>query len=60
LLVCHIYIVKLRNRMLHTGIKLVKDVNSDLLADSQNILNRWKSYFSRFLNVHNVSVIRQI
>jgi hypothetical protein len=38
----------------------VKDENGDLLADSHNILNRWKSYFSHFLNVHNVSHIRQI
>jgi hypothetical protein len=25
---------------------LVKDENGDLLADSQNVLNRWKNYFS--------------
>jgi hypothetical protein len=25
---------------------LVKDENGDLLADSHNILNRWKNYFS--------------
>jgi hypothetical protein len=24
---------------------LVKDENGDLLADSHNILNRWKNYF---------------
>jgi hypothetical protein len=39
---------------------LVKDENSDLLADSQNILNRWKKYFSQLLNVHDVSDVRQI
>jgi hypothetical protein len=39
---------------------LVKDENGDLLPDSNNILNRWKSYFSHLLNVHNVSVVRQI
>jgi hypothetical protein len=33
--------------------------NGDLLADSNNIVNRWKSYFSQLLNVHNVSDIRQ-
>jgi hypothetical protein len=33
----------------------VKDENADLLADSDNILNRWKNYF-QLLNVH----IRQI
>jgi hypothetical protein len=39
---------------------LVKDENGDLLADCSNILNRWKSYFSQLLNVHNVSDVRQI
>jgi hypothetical protein len=38
---------------------LVKDENGDLLADSHNILNRWKNYFSQLLNVHNVSDVRQ-
>jgi hypothetical protein len=39
---------------------LVKYENGDLLADSRNILNRWKNYFSQLLNVHNVSDVRQI
>jgi hypothetical protein len=39
---------------------LVKDENGDLLADSSAILNRWKSYFSQLLNVHDVSDVRQI
>jgi hypothetical protein len=39
---------------------LVKDQNSDLLADSNHTINRWKSYFSQLLNVHNISDIRQI
>jgi hypothetical protein len=30
---------------------LVKDENGDLLADSRNILNRWKNYFSQLFNV---------
>jgi hypothetical protein len=38
----------------------VKDENSDLLANSHNILNRWKNYFSQLLNVNNVSDVRQI
>jgi hypothetical protein len=38
----------------------VKHGNGDLLADSHNILNRWKNYFSQLLNVHNVSDVRQI
>jgi hypothetical protein len=35
---------------------LVKDENGDLLADSDNIFNRKKNYFSQLLNVR----IRQI
>jgi hypothetical protein len=38
----------------------VKDENGDLLADSHNILNKWKNNFSQLLNVHNVSDVRQI
>jgi hypothetical protein len=38
----------------------VKDENDDLLADSYNILNRWKNYFSQLLDVHDVSDVRQI
>jgi hypothetical protein len=34
---------------------LVKDENGDPLAKFHNILNRWKNYFSKLLNVHNVS-----
>jgi hypothetical protein len=39
---------------------LVKDQNGNLLVDSQNILNRWKYYFSQLLYMHNVSDVRQI
>jgi hypothetical protein len=39
---------------------LVKDENVDLLLDSNTIVNRWKSYFSQLLNVHNVSDVRRI
>jgi hypothetical protein len=39
---------------------LFNDENGDLLADSNIILNRWKSYFSQLLNVHNISDVRQI
>jgi hypothetical protein len=39
---------------------LIEDENGDLLADSHNILNRWKNYFSQLLNVHRVSDVRQI
>jgi hypothetical protein len=39
---------------------LLKAVNGEVLADSHNILNRWKIYLSQLLNVHNVSDVRQI
>jgi hypothetical protein len=38
----------------------MKDENGDLLANSHNILNKWKNYFYQLLNVHNVSDVRQI
>jgi hypothetical protein len=38
---------------------LVKNENGGLLADSHNILNWWKNYFSQLLNLHNVSDVRQ-
>jgi hypothetical protein len=37
----------------------VKDEDGDLLADSNTILNRWKSYFSQLLNVHDVSALER-
>jgi hypothetical protein len=36
----------------------VKDENGDLLAESQNILNRWKNSFPQLMNVHNASDVR--
>jgi hypothetical protein len=51
-------------RYLYRGYQLrnniAKDENGDLLADSNNILNRWKNYFSQLLDVHNTSDVRQI
>jgi hypothetical protein len=29
-----------------------------LLADSHNILNRWKNYFCQLLNVHGINEVR--
>jgi hypothetical protein len=40
--------------------KLVKGENGDMLADSHNVLDRWRNCFSQLLNVHNVSDVRQI
>jgi hypothetical protein len=39
---------------------LIIDENGDLLAASNSIVNRLKSYFSQLLNVHDVSDVRQI
>jgi hypothetical protein len=39
---------------------LVKDENGDLLADSHNILKRWKYYFPQLSNVHSDSGVKQI
>jgi hypothetical protein len=39
---------------------IVKVENGCLLANSHNILNRWKNFFSQLLNVHRVSDVRQI
>jgi hypothetical protein len=38
----------------------VKDENGDLLADSNIILNRWKNYYFKLLNVHRASDVRWI
>jgi hypothetical protein len=38
----------------------VKDENGDLLADSNNILNRWKNDYYQILNMHNVNDVMQI
>jgi hypothetical protein len=45
-------------RHYHPRNNLVEDRNGDLLADSNTIVNRWKSYFSQLLNVHNISDVR--
>jgi hypothetical protein len=35
------------------------DEKSDLFADSQSILPRWRNYFFQLLNVHGVNDVRQ-
>jgi hypothetical protein len=40
---------------------VIKPRSSSLqLADSRNIVNRWKNYYSQLLNVHRVRDVRQI
>jgi hypothetical protein len=43
----------------HHRITNLKVENRDLLADFYNILNRWKNYFCRLLNVHGINYVRQ-
>jgi hypothetical protein len=38
----------------------VEDENFDMLAESHNILNRWKNYYSQVLIVYTVNDVRQI
>jgi hypothetical protein len=33
-------------------INIIKNENCNLLADPQNVLNRWKNFFNQELNVH--------
>jgi hypothetical protein len=39
---------------------ILKDENGNLLADPQNVLNMWKSFFNQVLNVHGVHDVRQM
>jgi hypothetical protein len=41
-------------------INIIKDENGNLLADRQNVLNRWKNFFNQMLNVHGVYDVRQM
>jgi hypothetical protein len=38
----------------------MKDENGDLIADSDNILNRWRNYFCQLVNVNRVSDVKQM
>jgi hypothetical protein len=40
-------------------INIIKDENGNLLADPQNVLNRWKNFFNQVLNVHGVHDVGQ-
>jgi hypothetical protein len=41
-------------------INIIKDENANLLADPQDVLNRWKNFFNEVLNVHRVHDVRQM
>jgi NADH:ubiquinone oxidoreductase subunit C len=38
---------------------VVKDEKGDLVADSHNILARWRNHFSQLLNIRGVNYVRQ-
>jgi hypothetical protein len=40
--------------------KVVKDKNGHQLADSHNILNRWRKTYSQLLKAHRVSDVKQV
>jgi hypothetical protein len=41
-------------------INIIKDENGYLIADPQNVLNKWKNFFNQVLNVHGVHDVRQM
>ena len=42
-----------------TGSNVMKDEKGDLVADSRNILNRWRNYFSQLLNVRGINDVNR-
>jgi hypothetical protein len=48
-----------RKKTYQSRTNLIKDDNGDLIADSRNLLNRWKNYFSQLLNVHRFSDVNK-
>jgi hypothetical protein len=41
-------------------INIIKNGNGNLLADPQNVLNRWKNFFNQVLNICGVHNVRQM
>jgi hypothetical protein len=58
----HLYrgINEFKRRYYQPRSNLVKDENGDLLADSHNILNKWKICCSQSLKVYRVTDVRHI
>jgi hypothetical protein len=40
-------------------INIIKDENSNMLADPRSVMNSWKSIFNQVINVHGVHDVRQ-
>jgi hypothetical protein len=43
-----------------TRINIIKHENGNLIADPQNVLNRWKNFFNHVLNVHMFHDVRSL
>jgi hypothetical protein len=43
-----------------TLLRTIKDENGNLLADSKNVLNRWKNFFNGVPNVRRVHYVKQM
>jgi hypothetical protein len=41
-------------------INIIKDENGNLIADPQNVLNRWKNFFNQMVNALGVHDVRQM
>jgi hypothetical protein len=41
-------------------INIIGDENGNLIADPQDVLNKWKNFFNQLLNVHGVHDVRQM
>jgi hypothetical protein len=41
-------------------INIINDENGNLLADPQNVLNKWENFFNQMLNVHGITDVRQM
>jgi hypothetical protein len=41
-------------------INIINDENGNLIADPQDVLNRWKDFFNQVLNVHGAHDVRQM
>jgi hypothetical protein len=47
-------------KVTNTVFSIIKDENGNLLADPQNVLNRWKDFFNQVLNVCGVHDVEQM
>jgi hypothetical protein len=53
-------VINVFKKVYQPKINIIKDENVNLLADSQNVLNRWKNFFNQVLHVHGFHDVRQM